>query len=1665
MPEFDFTSVGRFGPASTARHFSPQSEESPSRPLLTLKDAALFLPRGVEGAASSIYGFADTLLGDALPNWGGENTLFGHSESTIGGIAEGITQFAAGFALTGVGAVGRALGGISTGLKSLGVGAKAASYVGLAARGAATDFLAFDGHDERLSNLIQAVPALRNPVTEYLSASANDGEIEGRIKNVLEGIGLDPIVGTVVAGLKAIRAFHGEAARLKAAGTFTDKQIGEAARKVAYGDPELVDRALDGVLGPPDAPPKPKPPRVPQDVPVFKDILGEGGEHSSSSQPKPVMEALKARMDERAKAADEGVLSKRELDKVLPAVTPEDAAIVKRFMDRVGPGLFDETRLAFSDFGKDGEFNFATSVVKIGNAAIRDGEFARTALHELWHSLERNVSPERSAKLKRQFELERAKVIKAGGALGEKVASGGWFRVSELEAAGVPRSEAKKIASQSYRYSSLQEWWAETLTDKTLSKFAQEAEIESASGFKRVWLAGKAFLGEVFAALGSKFGANHAQTAFREFMSGKGSVTVQNAYGLGAKNRALADLTNPDAVQQVQNYIDARKKVIAETKKFDSSAPPGTVLQHPEDAETILNAAGAGLEQLPLNLRHVEQAGGVVESIRAVEAAYAKQINEAVESASTADRGKFLEQTKDMFLDMVGSVKDSAFKVAMGFAESVPNGIQALSKRLLVARSFMVRAERAFSQQLEGAAAGIRDGTISNEDLGLILYYLTSTAKFVVGIRKSVREVSRFMRSLTIDVGHEDFNGIKPGAPEPITVAPEATPVAPEAPKAPEVTKAAPEAPAAAPAATEATEAALPFDGGFEGGGKAQGATKDPNALPFDGGFEGGGKAQGATKDPNALPFDGGFEGGGKAQGAAADPNALPFTDTLGHGEIDPRSEPLSTPHPTEAKPNVPTGEKRAVRRTAQILKELGMTADDVTKLIDGLGGRGEALKTLNRLLLVTRREGKLAGVLTEAAGHLKNTGDSLSLIREVEKAGKPRYKDAFIEWYMNAILSGPRTLATNVLSGMIGSVWRPLELMLGAIPAAVYQKSVAPILAPFDHMIGLASAVGDAWKLAYASLKDASPRLSQFESGSAIGVRDAAITEEILPANLQGTLVGSAMNAFGTLVRTPTRVLQATDELFSQLNYRADATVSLMREARAAGLRGQEITRFVAEKMEVLVRDGHALSYGRVFKEAEAAIRSDPRYARLDDDAVQKLAGLHAAEKWEELGKTPLVAIGEEARNTARDLTFTAPLNKNAGGFEGVAAYAQQLVSAHPMLRVFVPFIRTPTNILLFAGRRIDAVGVAQTMLNKVSRGKLFNEATHAFQRDIAAGGLKAQQAIGRLTMGAGTIFALMSMTDRGKLTGSGPRDKDHKQTLRAAGWQPYSVKVGNQYVSYSRLDPLSTVVGIAADMMDVLRRNPDADGETITEAISALGIALANNFTQKSYLMGFASFIDAMQDPEMNLTRIMQRMAASATVPNFVAQAAGSQDPYLRQIRSYADEIINKTFASDSLEERRDIFGKPIKRSAGLGADAIGEWLTAVTPFEASTISDDPVRVEMARLRRGFAVPKPEYGGIDLRSIKDSSGKSAYDRWMRNHQTVRINGLGIEEAVKRLVQSRDYGKLPDFLSEGLDSPKAAAINAILNKYRRAAYTKTLKELPALAFEDRRIREARARS
>ena len=119
--------------------------------------------------------------------------IFHKPETMAGNMTEGMSRFITGFAgpakfLKGAGLTG---GAIKTSLRGFGAGAVA-------------DLTVFDPNEGRLSDMLIEFnsPVLNNAVTQYLASDENDTEMEGRLKNVFEGMFLGGGIEIAARGLK-----------------------------------------------------------------------------------------------------------------------------------------------------------------------------------------------------------------------------------------------------------------------------------------------------------------------------------------------------------------------------------------------------------------------------------------------------------------------------------------------------------------------------------------------------------------------------------------------------------------------------------------------------------------------------------------------------------------------------------------------------------------------------------------------------------------------------------------------------------------------------------------------------------------------------------------------------------------------------------------------------------------------------------------------------------------------------------------------------------------------------------------------------------------------------------------------------------------------------------------------------------------------------------------------------------------------------------------------------------------------------------------------------------------------------------------------------------------------------------------------------------------------
>jgi hypothetical protein len=147
----------------------------------------------------------------------------------------------------------------------------------------------------------------------------------------------------------------------------------------------------------------------------------------------------------------------------------------------------------------------------------------------------------------------------------------------------------------------------------------------------------------------------------------------------------------------------------------------------------------------------------------------------------------------------------------------------------------------------------------------------------------------------------------------------------------------------------------------------------------------------------------------------------------------------------------------------------------------------------------------------------------------------------------------------------------------------------------------------------------------------------------------------------------------------------------------------------------------------------------------------------------------------------------------------------------------------------------------------------------------------------------------------------------------------------VGDQWVSYERLDPYAMLFGIVADLNEITDELSDYDreelgaatfvafiGDFLRGASNAPGefaartvAVVARNVTSKLYLQGLVDLLDAVSsgDPAQAGKWIADK--AGSFVPNAFRQT--NPDPYLREVRGFLDNLRSRVPGfSETLDPR---------------------------------------------------------------------------------------------------------------------------------------------------------------
>jgi hypothetical protein len=300
-------------------------------------------------------------------------------------------------------------------------------------------------------------------------------------------------------------------------------------------------------------------------------------------------------------------------------------------------------------------------------------------------------------------------------------------------------------------------------------------------------------------------------------------------------------------------------------------------------------------------------------------------------------------------------------------------------------------------------------------------------------------------------------------------------------------------------------------------------------------------------------------------------------------------------------------------------------------------------------------------------------------------------------------------------------------------------------------------------------------------------------------------------------------------------------------------------------------------------------------------------------------------------------------------------------------------PFYRTPVNLV----KASLTHATPYELLNGIAKG----------DTDLTARGL----------LGSSIAASLAMLALSGHITGGGPTDYKKEETLRATGWQPYSVKIGDRYYSYHRFEPVGLAAGLIADTVHGMKTE---DSEVVAQSKADTAVKhIMRNLDDMPFMGTMANLLQAVHDPVGGRAQSFINREAGSLIPASVANLAESLDRTIRRpqtaLQAIESRIPGLTHAAPPII---DITGHTVQRPASN--------LGGANPFPFQTARHDPVVDELARL--GISTPQPPQQ-IKLR------GKPTQLTDAERQRFAEDEGAELYKRVGKLLQSGVWQRRTD--------------------------------------------------
>jgi len=427
------------------------------------------------------------------------------------------------------------------------------------------------------------------------------------------------------------------------------------------------------------------------------------------------------------------------------------------------------------------------------------------------------------------------------------------------------------------------------------------------------------------------------------------------------------------------------------------------------------------------------------------------------------------------------------------------------------------------------------------------------------------------------------------------------------------------------------------------------------------------------------------------------------------------------------------------------------------------------------------------------------------------------------------------------------------------------------------------------------------------------------------------------------------------------------------------------------------------------------------------------------------EILNEPSLALSKEANQIAERMVFHGDMGNFGRALEGL--------SRVPLIgNLLLPFVRTVYQIST-RGIERSPLGLVGTGID-VARGAYGPRTKEGLAAALRGEGPRPKgvtplgERLGDNVMGTALFIPIYMQAQAGNISGAGPDNPADRNLLRSEGWQPYSVKIGNQWVSYANWGPMSIPLSMAAAAAETQKfAKPGADaGDLIVDGVRRTG-QLA---TEQTYLQGIGMIYKGLTEPERYGASAVNNLVTSlvpyGSALNTLAQA---QDPTQRKVEGFnALQAIQSRLPPDfpliggreEVPEAQDVLGRPVPNPRqGLGA---------LNPLQVNPVRPDPVLEELDNVGVTVAPPPKVVtrGGVPL-ELKPEESRDLQAR----------SGALVAERIAAEIAEPGYQRLSQ-------TDKAWRLERIIERARTEMRNQWLNALSNDEYE-RRVREGKERS